>query len=486
MIRRFFPGSTFWLFALAACVAVATGAAPAANAQEGVRDRIAKIRYPPIELSDRIERRGEISGVPVYYSEEPDFPLATAYAVFRGGAGRLPRELLGAATALPALLRTGGAGGRSPEAVDLMVEEMALSMTFGVGGGSVSALVNSLSRDAPQAWTLWFDMLARPNFDSVQVEIWRAREAERVRRRAEDPAATAFSLFNSLMYGDHPVGWELTEEDLAPELVTPERIALAHRRIACRENMAVGVTGAIKWAQARALLASLVPRVPECEEALAPYPVPELRREAGVFLLHRPISQSVIVMAHPTAIRQADTPEYFASRVGNMILGGAGLSSRISKALRSREGLAYSASTIWTAPKKHDGIFGAMARTKAESSVEAARLILEVIDSAARAQPSEKEVRLVLDQVRNSAVFGARDGARMVARQLAYEASGLPLDWDRRYLRGMQRVRAEDVLEAFSAHVRPTEMTILIVGDASRLGGDPESLGKVTVLRDPP
>ena len=58
-------------------------------------------------------------------------------------------------------------------------------------------------------------------------------------------------------------------------------------------------------------------------------PIPEIRREPGVFLIPRALEQSTVVMAHTAQVHRADSRDYFASSIGNSILGAGGLSSRL-------------------------------------------------------------------------------------------------------------------------------------------------------------
>ena len=86
-------------------------------------------------------------------------------------------------------------------------------------------------------------MLRAPRFDSVQVELWREAELERVRRRREDLGTAAIGAFNRVMYGDHPIGWELTPADLEPAKLTEDRLRHVHEALICPDNVAFGVVG---------------------------------------------------------------------------------------------------------------------------------------------------------------------------------------------------------------------------------------------------
>lgn len=457
------------------------------SGQTPVRDVIAGLEAEPIRFDPPSPVLEEIRGVPVYVLPDRDLPLVTLYATFKGGYSRLPRTYYGAANALPALLRTSGAGDLPPDSVDARIEYLALSMSFGQGGGSLSAMVNTLTDNLGETVDLWGRMLRTPAFDSAQVEIWRGAEVERVSRRRDNPAAMAYSRFNLIMFGDHPVGWELSPEDLDPDDLSREKLEFVHGAIVCPDNMVMGIVGDVDTDTAREIAEGVIDGLPPCSGALLDEePEPELRTEPGVFVIHRELEQSVVVMAHVSSLRQGDTREYFASRIGQSILGGSGLSSRLSQRLRTREGLAYGASSLWTTSATRDGLIGAITRTRPETAVEAARLMLEEMDSVTRVAPAPDEVGRAVDEIVNGYVFNFETPFQIVARQIAFRNLRLPDNWLERYLEGIQQVTPGDVREAFATELEPSRMTILLVGDTTRFEAPAGELGTVTVLPDQP
>ena len=369
---------------------------------------------------------------------DSELPSSPSTPTFDGGVRNLTREHLAAASALPNLLRTGGTAALPPDSVDERIELMGLAMSFGQGGGGATSSVNTLSDHMDEAVRLWASMLRSPRFDSAQVERWRGSELERVRRGRDDPGTLAFGRFNHIMYGDHPVGWEMDDADLEPSDLAPDRLRHVHGAIICPDNMVLGVTGDVTWPQASALLEEVLDGWPPCSGALLDDPVPVIRDEPGVFVIHREIEQSVIVMAHGSSLRQGDTPEYFASRVANSILGASGFSSRLVAAVRTREGLAYGASSLWTTSSRNDGLVGALTRTRPETTLEATRLILATIGSMraahllprrGRAHQSTRRQRLRLQLPHARPGHLARHGL---------PGAGLPDDWLERYVQGIQ------------------------------------------------
>ena len=447
------------------------------------RDAVEALEFPPLHFErPRVERREISSGIPVLFLEDHSLPLVTIYAWFRGGYAHFGKDHYGAAAAVPGLLRSGGTLTLPPDSVDRLMESYAIETTFGGGAQNSFSRLNTLTRHLDISVPLWGDLLARPRFDSVEVEVWRGREVESVLRRGDNPTRLAFTEFNHLMYGDHPVGWKMDVEDLLPEKLSPERLREVHRRVFCTGNMILGISGDVSWQEAEALLAGLLEGWPSCPEGLPESPVPEIRTGGGVYVIPKDLNQSTVVMAHPGGIRQEASPDYFASRIGNSILGGGGFTSRIMSRVRTEEGYAYSASSLWTTPIRYQGLVGALTQTRAEKTVAATRLILDIMQEVRESPPSPEEISTTVSDQVNGFVFNFQDPSQILARQIYYLAHGMGEDWLEKYLEGIQTVTEEDVHRVFRRYLHPEEMTILIVGNPDLFEGALETLGEVTVI----
>jgi zinc protease len=87
----------------------------------------------------------------------------------------------------------------------------------------------------------------------------------------------------------------------------------------------------------------------------------------------------------------------------------------------------------------------------------------------------------VISQIVNGFVFNFQDPSQIVSRQIFYLAQELPEDWLEQYVEGIQDVGPEDVQRAFRRHVRPEDMTILIVGNPEDFDLPPDVLGEVRI-----
>ena len=166
--------------------------------------------------------------------------------------------------------------------------------------------------------------------------------------------------------------------------------------------------------------------------------------------------------------------------IGNSVLGGGGFSSRILGLVRTEEGYAYSATSLWTTPRDHEGILAATTRTRPENTRPAIEVILETMEDLRSEAPRDEEVQTTIDRLVNGFVFSFDSPGQVVSRQMFYQAQDLPADWLQRYLAGVRLVRPSDVLSVFAEELHPEQMTILVVGDATALEEELAEFGPVS------
>ena len=192
-------------------------------------------------------------------------------------------------------------------------------------------------------------------------------------------------------------------------------------------------------------------------------------------------------MGQPSDVHLADNEDYYAALIGNTVLGGSGLTSRLARRVRNDEGLAYAVGSVWTTPQRSRGIIAATTQTKSESTVEVIRLIAEALGEVATIPLDDAEVTDAIDRIANGFVFNFETPSQIVFRQMLNRTQNLPLDWLERFLAGVQRVTPAHVHEVLRATLPPNgldDMVILIVCDPARFDPGLENLGPITFLEE--
>ncbi|ROR34237.1 M16 family metallopeptidase [Inmirania thermothiophila] len=408
----------------------------------------------------RIEHWRTEGGVPVYFVQAPELPMVDVQIVFDAGSAR-DGDRPGLA-ALTASLLEEGAGPWDADALAARFE--GLGARFGVEAGRDSATVSLRSLTdaellAPAVETLRA-VLAKPRLDPGAFERERRRMLVGLQAAEESPGAVAERAFYRALYGDHPYGSPPEGTRASLEGLTPADVVAFHRRHYVTGNALVAIVGALDRRGAERLAARLAEAIPRGPAAPPLPPVPDLPGPRLIRIPH-PSTQTHILVGAP-GIRR-DDPDLFPLYVGNYVLGGSGLVSRLSEEVRERRGLAYSVYSYFL-PMRRRGPFQLGLQTRNERAEEALGVVREVLGRYLREGPTAQE----LEAARRGIVGGFPlriDSNRKILGYLTLIGyHGLGLDYLERFTERVEAVTAEQVREAFRRHLDPARMVTVLVG----------------------
>ena len=460
---------------------------PAAAQQPGqasadTRAQIQAMPIAPLRFNPPQPKKVTLSNkVVVYLLEDHTLPLISVQLVSRVGVANLPDSLWGVGWQADGLLRTGGTGRLTPDSVDKLVDFYALNIGFSTDNEQSTAALSGLSRYTEQLLSLGFEMMKDPRDDSSRVRITAAGQQENWRRRNDTPGSVLGRAWSQVVMGDHPLGRSLvTPAEIAG--FTPERFRWVQQRLYCPQNFVIGVSGDF---QERDLVASLERQFrdwPACKPGLRTLPPVVYATGPKLVLVEKDVNQTNIRMGHAGGLKEADTPDYFASQVADFLLGGSGFTSRLMSRVRSDSGFAYGVGSTWGANTKREDLFLSGAQIRAEKMVAGINLMRAVIGSMATEPVTARDVKLAQDNEVNSFVFRFENPAQIVGQQLSYAVDGLPANWFDVYLRGIQAVTPEQVRQVSQRYLHPDKLVILVVGKPSAFDKALSTLGVVTVL----
>jgi zinc protease len=104
------------------------------------------------------------------------------------------------------------------------------------------------------------------------------------------------------------------------------------------------------------------------------------------------------------------------------------------------------------------------------------------IASMASEPVTAQDVKLAQDNEVNSFVFRFENASQIVRQQLSYQIQGLPSNWFDIYLRGIQAVTPQQVLQVSQRYLHPDKLVIVVVGKSSAFDKALSTLGQVTPL----
>jgi len=400
------------------------------------------------------------NGVPIYFIPARELPMVDAQILFNAGSAR-DGERPGLAKLTSGLLEE-GAGDWSADAIADRFDQVGARFSASSRRDSASVSLRSLVDPRylqPTVETV-ARLLKEPTFAPDTVERVRQQMLTALRDRAQSPGAIAQDAFYKALYGNHP--YAIPPEGTVASLnaITRAEIQEFHRRHYTAANAVVAIVGDLDRPAAEQLANTLVGSLPQGERVPPTLPVAPLAASQTLRIPH-PSSQSHILIGQ-VGVSRAD-PDYYALYLGNHVLGGNGLVSRLAQEIREKRGLAYGAYSGFS-PMRQAGPFLLNLQTRNDQ----VDIALQVAQTTLREFTANGPDPRILEEARQNITGGfALDlaGNGKLAGALGSIAfHGLPLDYLQNYISMMNGISLEQVKTAWQRHVQPDRLITVIVG----------------------
>lgn len=420
-----------------------------------------------------IEHWRQPNGAQVWLVHSPSLPMVDVQIDFDGGARRDPANQAGLAAATAAMLTKGVRAQAGQPALD----EDGLGRAWADLGASLSASASkdrftlhlrSLTDAAllPQAAALAARQIGHSAWPQAVWQRERQSWSAALREAQTHPATIAGQAFAQAVYGDHPYGYQTTEQTLARITVGDmQRFYAAHVR-PCQAK--VSIVGQIGREQASALVAQLLSGLPQGACSAQPG-LPELPAVAplkGPSEQRLPFAaqQAQVLIGQP-GIRRSD-PDFLPLLVANHILGGSGFGSRLMEQVREKRGLTYGVYSSFS-PGNHEGAFSIHLQTRADQAQAAADLVHQVVAEFVAQGPTDKELQDAKANLIGGFALRLDSNAKLLGNVANIAWNNLPLDYLDTWTHNVQALTHQDIHRAVQRVLRPDALATVIVGGSA-------------------
>lgn len=450
-----------------------------------------QFKFPPLDFTPpkAAEFRTVLSnGLVVYIAEDHEIPWFEATllspVISAGGGGGMGRGR--GATMAEAAQAGGGAGGagraflepldklgvdgltgsiaRSGGTTTMTGDEINERMDF--LAGSVSATSLSLHvRHVDEGLKIWLDLLTNPAFPEDRLQREKLGMLPGIRNRNRNISMVASRTFQRLVYGDaSPIVAQPTEATING--ITRADLVAWHKKYWGANNAILVVSGDFTKAGMLQKLESTFGKWRHADKAAPPWPKPEQTTKPGVYMVQpqgATPNQGIIQIGHIGLTR--DDPDFPAVDLMNYTLGGGSFSSRITKIVRTDNGLAYTANSSVPAAIHYPGTFQAFCQTKNETVVFAAQLMLNEIERMRAGDITEGDVKFA--KAARLSAFPAMfsDVAGNLRNFASLELEGRPRDFYETYEAKYAEVTLADVTRVAQKYLRPDKLIIMVAGN---------------------
>lgn len=400
------------------------------------------------------------SGARVYFVAARDLPIVDIQIMFDAGSARDGARFgLGAFT-LHMLEQ--GADGLSADQISQEFDRVGARYETEINQDYAAVRLRSLTdpdKLRPALETLR-RVIAAADFPEDALRREQQRMLIGIRAKQQSPGALASDAFYAAAYGDHPYAHPVEGTEPTVSALSRQDLVEFHRRHYTARNASVAVVGDLDLDGARSLVAELLRTLPAGEPLpplpdVAPLPGPRETR------IEFPATQTHILTGVPVLTR--NDPDYFPLYVGNHVLGGGGMVSRLFASIREQRGLSYSVYSYFD-PLRRPGPFVAGLQTSNEQAEEALKLLREEIRSFVEHGPDERELAASKQNITGGFPLRLNSNANIVKYLAVIGFYELPLDYLENFTRRVEAVTVDQVRDAFRRRIKPGDFATVLVG----------------------
>jgi zinc protease len=346
-----------------------------------------------------------------------------------------------------------------------------LKARVGVSGGStqLTASIETVRANLAPALALLAEVLETPAFPASEFESLRQENLAAIEQQKSDPNAMGSNLYQRHMnpYPKGDVRYVSTPEESLAEYksATVEQARKFYQDFYGASAGELAVVGDFDAAavarQAAELFGSWKSPRPFTRVPRAFHAVEALNKS-----LEAPDKANAFFIAGMNLNLRDDDPDYPALVLGNYMLGGGFLNSRLSVRIRQKEGLSYGVGSQFQAsPLDKSGVFVAFAIYAPQNVAKLETAFREELDRALKDGFTEKEIQEAKSGwLQGRQVGRAQDGplARALDQDLYLSRT---LKWDADLEAKVAALKPDEIQAAMRRHIEPSKITIVKAGN---------------------
>ncbi len=343
----------------------------------------------------------------------------------------------------------------------------------GGGGGSAGQLTFSIEAKKDtlaKSIALLGEILREPAFPEAEFDTMKRGSRAGMSASTTDPAALAGNMMSRLLsqYGKDDVRYVPTIQETQERAaaVTLEQVKAVYENQLGASQVELGVVGECDreavLAQVKGILKGWESKVPVRRiERTAPTDLKGAKND-----ILTPDKANAVFLAAVAFPMKEDNPDFVAMRMGNFILGGGTLSSRLGDRIRQKEGLSYGVTSSFTASARDSSAtltINAITNPANIDKVETAAM--EELTKFLTDGPTESELadakRAYLESQKVGRTGDAGIAGQIVSNLNLGRSFAHAADQEKK----IQALTTEEVTAAFKKNIDPKKLVIIRAGD---------------------
>lgn len=332
---------------------------------------------------------------------------------------------------------------------------------------------NMLSKYFEDVMVLMADAIKNPKFDEKEIQKEIDRSIEGLKAQEKSAKAIAQDVYSALVYGKNTALGEFATKESLSKIKTAD-VQAYYQKHYIPNTAYLAIVGDVEFSKVKSLVKKLFKdwKAGNAKETDLSKQTNLDKTEIAVVDVPSAV-QSVMYAGNIFKMKKSN-PEYFSAKIGNYVLGGGSLESRLNRNLREKNAFTYGAYTRLSFYKYAQSF---KANTSVRNEV-VSRAVSELMNELkASKKITKEELTNAKAQLKGRFIRSLEDPETISGFAINTIVEGLPADFYANYLKSVDNVTQKSVEEAMSKIVLTDKERILVVGKGTAIADSLETLG---------
>lgn len=363
---------------------------------------------------------------------------------------------------MTANLLTQGTEKRSARDIAETIDFVGGTLQASAGRDSTTVTLDVVKKDVGVGLDLMADIVLHPAFAADEIERQRQQVLSNLQVQYSDPDYLATLVLGRALYGGS--GYGLPEEGTPATVKKFKRDDLVkfHDANYGPNQALLGFAGDITPEEAFAIAEKYFGLWQKVNVAAGAPPETATTTGRHIFLIDKPDAVQTQIRVGRLAIRRND-PDYLPLEVTNHVFGGS-YNSRLNTEVRIKKGLTYGASSYLNA-HLYAGSLAVNTFTRTETTVEATKLVLNLLAGMANGEINQKELDFARDFLAGVYPISSETAEQVADRVLTVAAFDLPADYNQAYPTKIRSTSLDTVQATARKYFTDKDVDIVLAGN---------------------
>jgi len=402
------------------------------------------------------------NGLQVFVVTDSSEPaVAVRLVILSAGSIKDPVGMPGVAQMTASML-TQGTEKRSARDIAETIDFVGGSLEAGAGKDATNVTLDVVKKDLQTGFDLLSDVVLHPAFRSDELDRQRQQLLSSLTVQYSSPEYLASVVFSRAVYGSSPYGWPGEGTPETVKKLASKDLSDFHATNYAPNQAFLAFAGDITPEEAFATAEKYLGAWTKVEVATTAPLAPPASSGQHIWLIDKPDSVQTQIRAGKLGIRTGD-PDFIPVVVMNRIFGG-GYNSRLNTEVRINKGLTYGANSSFS-PHRYTGTFVVDTFTRTEATVEATKLVVDLITKMSTGEVTPKEMDFARDYLAGVYPIQSETAEQVADRMLTVAAFNLPADYNNTYPEKIRSVTSAQVREMAQRYLSTKDMDLVLAGN---------------------